>query len=59
MAATKPLILNLSVNTRFAKPVLMVMCPLVWIGVLSVERAVAFAMRFARFEAKLKGSCCD
>lgn len=55
MAETGPIIIHLSANTRLVKPVGWALYPFVWLGFISAERAIAFAMRFARVEAKVEG----
>lgn len=55
MATTGPIIVNLRANTRWVKPVAWTLYPLVWLGLLSGERAVSIAMQFARVEAVAEG----
>jgi len=55
MAECGPIIVHLRANTRWVKPVAWALYPLVWLGLLSSERAVSIAMRFARVEAVSEG----
>lgn len=52
MATNGPIIGKLRTNARWIKPVAWALYPLVWLGILSPERAVAFAMRFVRVDVE-------
>lgn len=53
--ATGNITVHLRANTHFVKPVAWLLYPLVLMRLLSVDRAVSIAMRFARAEASLEG----
>lgn len=55
MATNARLILHLRANTRWVMPVAWSLYPLVWLGLISVERVVAIAMQFARVEVVSEG----
>ncbi|MFT4056173.1 MAG: hypothetical protein QM681_16840 [Novosphingobium sp.] len=46
---------RLTTNLRCATAIAWALYPLVFLRAISVERAVAFAMRFARVDAKVEG----
>lgn len=55
MATTSPIIVRLTSNLRWVTPVAWALYPLVFLGIISAERAVAYAMRFARVTTHVEG----
>jgi len=55
MASIEHITVNLRAHTRVARSVLIILTPLVRTRLLSVDRAIAFAMRFVRVEARSEG----
>ncbi|WP_395393073.1 hypothetical protein WBP07_17970 [Novosphingobium sp. BL-8A] len=47
--------IHLRARTRMVMPVAWALYPLVYLRIMSAERAVAIAMRFARVEASMEG----